>query len=135
MSNSVNTSYLLARAAVATSMLGHGLVRFPKLTAFSQWMTGQFQKSALPEALVQPFSYAVPFIEFAVGLFLLIGLFTRASLVAGGILMILLIFGSSMIEEWGSIPSQLIHAAFFAGLLAVPEKYNHYSADRLLGNR
>jgi thiosulfate dehydrogenase (quinone) large subunit len=111
------TSYLLLRLAVGASMIGHGLVRLPKLHAFSNWMVGGFEKSILPKVLVVPFSYALPIAEFLIGLLLIVGLFTRQSLTFGGIVMIILIFGTAMIENWDALPSQLIHIAFFALLL------------------
>jgi len=110
-------TYLLLRLSVGTSMFGHGLVRLPKLTAFSHWMVGSFQKSFLPVELVTPFSYLLPVAEFVIGLMLIIGLFTKQALIAGGLVMVLLIFGTTMIENWDAIPVQLIHSAFFATLL------------------
>ncbi len=107
-------TYLLLRLAIGASMFGHGLVRLPKLGTFSKWMAGSFEKSMLPGFLVVPFSYALPIAEFLIGLLLLIGLFTKPALLAGGIVMIILIFGTTMIENWESLPSQLIHVAFFA---------------------
>jgi thiosulfate dehydrogenase [quinone] large subunit len=125
------TPYLLSRLAIGASMFGHGLVRLPKLPVFSNWMVGQFQthKSILPSALVMPFSYILPFAEFIIGLLLLIGLFTEKALITGAIVMILLIFGSTTIEEWDAIPSQLIHVVFFAGLLIFIE-HNSYALDK-----
>lgn len=128
------TAFLLLRLAVGTSMFGHGLVRLPKLSGFSSWMVGSFEKSMLPSALVTPFSYALPIIELLVGLLLIIGLFTRQALVAGALTMIALIFGSSMIESWDAIPSQLIHTAFFAVLLHFIA-HNQSSLDYLLKPR
>jgi len=61
----------------------------------------------------------------------LIGLFTRLSLIIGGFTMIALIFGSGMIEDWGALPSQMIHTFFFAVLLSYLN-YNAYSVDNLL---
>ena len=84
----------------------------------------------LPDLLVVPFSYVLPIAEFIIGLLLLLGLFTRISLMGGGIVMIVLIFGTAMIENWDAIPSQLIHAAFFAGLLAFIQ-YNTIAVDHL----
>lgn len=124
-------TFVLMRLAVGMSMFGHGLVRIVKLPKFSAWMVGQFEKSMLPEALVTPFSYALPIIEFGIGVLLLIGLFTKQALIIGGITMVLLIFGSSMIEEWGAIPSQMIHTFFFAVLLS-SLNYNSYSVDNAL---
>lgn len=124
-------TFVLLRLAVGMSMFGHGLVRIVKLPKFSAWMIGQFEKSILPEALVTPFSYLLPIIEFGIGVLLLIGLFTKQALIIGGITMALLIFGSSMIEEWGAIPSQMIHTFFFAILLSYLN-YNSYSVDNAL---
>ena len=129
----INSSiaFVLVRLAIAASMFGHGLVRLPKLPAFSNWMTGNFQNSMLPHALVLPFSYALPVAEFAIGLLLLLGLFTQQVLIAGAIVMVVLIFGSSMIEEWSAIPSQLIHVLFFAFLLSNIH-LNTFSVDKLI---
>lgn len=111
-------------------MFGHGLVRLPKLNGFSTWMIGTFQKSMLPKALVTPFSYLLPVAEFTIGLLLLSGLFTKPALIAGAAVIMILIFGSCMIENWEILPSQLIHAAFFAVLLQFITS-NKYSLDNL----
>ena len=129
----INTSlaFVLARIAIATSLFGHGLVRLPKLSGFSHWMVGQFQKSMLPEALVLPFSYALPIAEFLTGLLLLVGLFTKQALVGGVVIMILLLFGTAMIENWDAIPSQLIHVAFLTVLLS-NLSLNAWAVDKLV---
>jgi thiosulfate dehydrogenase [quinone] large subunit len=125
------TSFLIVRLAVAASMLGHGLVRLPKLSEFSNWMVSSFEKSMLPSVLVTPFSYILPIAEFVIGLLLVIGLFTRGSLIAGGFIMVILIFGSAMVENWEAMPSQFIHAAFFAVLLSFLQ-YNTCAVDSSL---
>lgn len=132
MTSPQKLSFLLARLSVGMSMFGHGLVRLPKLHGFSNWMVGQFEKSLLPEIIVLPFSYILPIAELLVGIFLLIGLFTKQTLIAGSVVMIALIFGSSIIEEWGAIPSQLIHAAFFSILLSFEKSYNSFAVDSVL---
>ncbi len=124
-------SYLILRFAVAVSLFGHGLVRIPKLHGFSLWMVKSFEHSVLPPGVVRPFSYALPFAELIVGMLLILGLFTRKALIAGGLMMVILIFGSSMIENWEAIPSQLIHAAFFSVLLNYI-RHNSFNLDNLL---
>jgi thiosulfate dehydrogenase [quinone] large subunit len=124
-------AFLLLRLAIGASMFGHGLVRLPKLTGFSNWMVGSFEKSMLPLSLVRPFSYALPILEFTVGLLLITGIFTKAALIAGALVMVALIFGTTLIESWDAITSQLIHAAFFAILLQFVQ-YNAYALDNLL---
>lgn len=120
--------YLLLRLLTGMSFFGHGLVRIPRLEKFSGWMVGEFQNSMLPDALVRPFSYMLPFGELITGLLLIIGLFTKQALVAGTFIMLALLFGSSMIEEWGSIPSQLLHGLLLVLLLQFIEA-NRYSLD------
>ncbi|KGK32022.1 MULTISPECIES: DoxX family protein [Cellulophaga] len=120
--------YVLARIAIGVSMFGHGLVRLPKLEGFKNFMVQNFENSMVPEFLVTPFAYTLPILEFMVGILLIIGLFTRQALVLGAILMIMLVFGSTMIENWGIIDSQLIHAFIFIGLL-LGINYNYWSLD------
>ncbi|TWV93024.1 DoxX family protein [Chitinophaga pinensis] len=125
------TSFLLLRLAIGASMFGHGLVRLPKLDKFSAWMVGSFKDAMLPSALVTPFSYALPIAEFLIGTLLIVGLLTRQALVAGGIVMILLILGATMIENWEALVSQLLHAVIFAVLLS-SISFNSYAVDNLL---
>jgi thiosulfate dehydrogenase [quinone] large subunit len=112
-----SVAYLFTRLAIGMSFFGHGLVRMFKLNGFSHWMVGQFQKSYLPEALIIPFSYILPFAELIVGVLLLIGLFTREAAIAGAVVMLVLIFGTTSIENWEAIPTQLIHVAFLVVVL------------------
>lgn len=110
-------SYLIVRLTIGMSMFSHGLVRIPKLYVFSEGMIANFSDSLLPEVIVLPFSLMLPFLEFIIGAFLLLGYKTGWFAQAGGFLMVILIFGTSVIENWGALPSQLIHSAFFVVLL------------------
>src|SRR5690606_33339959 len=123
-------SYFLLRLAIAMSMLTHGLVRMPKLDAFATNMVQQFESSMIPENLVLVFGYFLPLAELIVGFLLLIGLFTKYATIGGALIMSMLIFGSGMIEQWGAMPSQLIHTLFFVLLLSY-HQYDKYSADKL----
>ncbi|UKT63759.1 DoxX family protein [Pedobacter mucosus] len=127
-------AYLLSRLAIGLSFFGHGLIRLPKLTGFSNWMMGQFSKSFLPDILVLSFSYVLPFAEFIAGILIIFGLFTRTGLVLGGVITLALIFGSTMIENWDALPSQLIHIAFLSILLAYLP-HNNFAVDKILKNK
>jgi len=124
------TVFLLLRLGIAISMFGHGLVRLSKLNTFSQWMIASFEKSLLPKAMVLPFSYVLPVAESTVGLCLLIGLFTKPALIMGAGVLLILLFGTAMIENWEAIPSQLLHLAFFALLLQFVQS-NSWALDKL----
>jgi len=111
-------AYVITRLTIGMSFFGHGVVRMFKLAAFSKEMVDEFQKkSYLPGGLVAPFSYALPFAELIVGLLLLLGVFTRQAAIAGAVVMILLIFGTTTVENWNALSTQLIHAAFLIVLL------------------
>ncbi|MBZ4187722.1 thiosulfate dehydrogenase [quinone] large subunit [Chitinophaga terrae (ex Kim and Jung 2007)] len=109
-------SYLMLRLVAGISFFGHGLVRLPKLNAFSQWMTGSFSKSMLPQSLVTPFSYALPVAEFTIGILLILGIFSPKVIIAGWVVMLLLMFGTCLIENWEALPSQMIHAIILVAL-------------------
>lgn len=121
----------LARLPIGLSLLGHGLVRLAKLSAFSQGMVSSFEPSFLPQSLVSAFGYILPFLEFAIGLFLIVGLFTRQALVVGIVIMAILIFGSSTIENWNAITAQLIHTGYLVALFFIIDE-NPFSIDHLL---
>ena len=124
-------TFLLIRLTIGMSMMGHGMVRIPKLSIFSEGMVANFEGSILPLVLVRPFSFALPFLELGIGVLLIFGLFTRIGAVLGGLLMVVLVFGTSMIENWGALPSQMIHILFFATVYEYI-KSNSYAVDKLI---
>lgn len=101
MINNITTFFLL-RLGIGLGTFGHGLVRLPKPKGSSKWMTSLFEKLRIPVGLVQPFSYILPFAEAITGLLLVIGLFmfTRQVLIADAVIMLLLIAGTTLIENW-----------------------------------
>jgi len=109
-------AYLLARLPLGMSFFGHGLIRLTKLDAFSHGMVGQFSKSLLPVTIVLGFAYVLPFLEFIAGLLLLLGWFTRFAIVLAVAIMLTLILGSSLIEQWNAVFTQLVYSAYLAVL-------------------
>lgn len=129
MQKNPGRTYLLARLPIAVSMLGHGLERIPKLPEFRSHLAEQFSTSVLPPAIVSPFSLALPFLELITGGLLILGLFTRFACALGVMLMLALILGSSMIEQWDNVFMQLVYGAYFS-ILYYFAFYNKYSLDR-----
>jgi thiosulfate dehydrogenase [quinone] large subunit len=124
-------AYLLLRVTIGTSLLGHGLVRLPKLGAFHTQLAAEFTTSMLPAGLVSVCGYALPFAELVTGVLLVAGALTRAAAIAGGLVMIVLVFGATSIEHFNVIGEQLIHASLLAAVIAF-RRHNAYSVDRLL---
>lgn len=120
--NHFKTAFFFLRLPVAMSLLGHGLVRLPKLAGFSNWMATTMEKSVIPAALIVPFSYFLPVAEALLGLALLVGFKIRLILYASIALMSLLILGSCSIENWSAIEAQLLHAFYLMAIYWFREK-------------
>lgn len=106
------TSLLFIRLGLAASMLGHGIVRLPKLTKFAAGVVEGFSETLLPEVMVWPFAYAIPVVELVTGLLLLVGFKLKETAIVVSGLMIFLILGTCLQENWGALTSQLVHLAF-----------------------
>lgn len=123
-------AHALARLGLGINIALHGAVRVPKLETFSNGLREQFQASILPGPLVFASGYGIVAGEVIIGVLLILGVRLKASLVAGMLLMILLITGSCLIENWNAAGTQMVYLAFYAGLLATV-KWDAYS----LGSR
>ncbi len=123
-------AYLMLRFALGLSILMHGLVRLPHLTAFADATAKLFVATPLPTIIVRPFALTLVFLETAVGLLLVLGLWTRAALLLGSLSMASLIFGTALRSDWDPLAIQLFYAFLYAALLATRE-YNSYSVDAL----
>jgi len=116
-------AYSLARLPIGMSFWGHGIIRLPKLNAFSEGMTNSFQDTLLPVMLVKPFSLVLPFIELLLGLALIIGFKARITSLIGVLLVTVLIFGSYFQENWSAIAIQMFYGAYLTVLYLFSE-YN-----------
>lgn len=122
-------AYALLRAVAGVNLLMHGLSRLlagPE--AFASHLSVQFAHSPLPQSLVRGFGVALPPIEGLIGLLLLIGLKTRWALIAALLLMLVLTFGTALVQDWAITGSQLMYALVFASLLFL-RQYNSWSLD------
>jgi uncharacterized membrane protein YphA (DoxX/SURF4 family) len=74
------------RLAAAAIWLVAGLAKAVDLVHFHDQVD---QYRLLPHGLEAPFAYALPFVEIGVGLYLAVGLLTRAAAILGCVLMVL----------------------------------------------
>jgi len=109
--------YATLRAAIGISMLIHGLGRLPKLSAFILATVKLFSGSPLPEFAVAAFARVTPPVEAVIGFLVLFGFATRLGLTLGGVWMVILIFGSALIEKYDIVGLQLIYSLIFFHLL------------------
>ena len=110
--------YVALRLALGLNMLLHGVTRLPNLSGFADGLVGEFEGTVLPASLVEVFATVLPFLEAAVGLLLLLGLFRVVGLLLGVAVMLALIFGTGLQQNWGTIATQMHYVLWFAILLA-----------------
>lgn len=127
-------AYALLRIFLGTDILMHGVSRLMAAGAFQTSIESQFAKTPLPHLALAAFGVALPWAEALIGLFVLIGLGTRAALVAGALLMSLLAFGSGLIQNWNAAGVQLLYALVYSALLFL-RRFNGWSLDALLSAR
>ena len=121
----------LLRIAMGINFLGHGLVRFSMLDSFRDWMATTFQDSLIPAWLVTIWGSILPFLEFGIGLLLVLGLFTYRASIAGALVIIILLLGSTLIENWDWAGMQMIYALCFYFIINNTDQ-NHWSIDKLI---
>ncbi|RAK65075.1 DoxX family membrane protein [Hymenobacter edaphi] len=122
-------AFVLGRLLMGVNFLMHGLVRLPKLATFRAGMVKSFADTWLPGPLVGAFATGLPVLEFSVGLLLVLGLFTRWALVGGLLILLALVFGTSLQEQWDTLGTQLVHGLFFY-LLLLHADQNRLCLDR-----
>jgi thiosulfate dehydrogenase [quinone] large subunit len=125
-------AYALLRIALGVNFAGHGLIRiYNGVGTFATSTAEHLAKSPLPHTVTFGFSYAIPFLEAVLGLTLILGVFTRASLVGGAIFMIALTIGVTANQQWDVAGQQLVYSVIFFLLLFLIE-HNGLALDNSL---
>lgn len=123
-------AHCLARLALGINIAMHGYGRLPNLVGFANGMVKQFTGTFLPSPLVYITGFGIGIGEAVIGTLLVFGLLLRPALVTGTLLMLLLIFGSTLIQQWEIVSVQMIDVAFYVGLLATV-RYDCFSLNGL----
>ena len=118
----------LLRLALGLNLLLHGLVRVPVLAKFADGMTREFAATVLPGSLVHAFALCLPFVEAIIGALLVVGLWQRAVLAAGMLVMTALVFGTALLQHWDVLTQQMFYVFLYAVLLAT-RSWDRWSFD------
>ncbi len=125
-------AYALLRVAFGVNFAGHGFIRiYNGVGAFAATTAEHMAKSPLPHGITVGFAYAIPWIEALLGIALVLGLLTRAALIAGALFMMALTVGVTSNQQWDIAGQQLVYSIVFFLLLYLVE-YNELSLDRRL---
>ena len=123
--------YVTLRLALGLNFFLHGATRIPNLDGFADGIVGEFTLTFLPPELVYAYASVLPFVEGTVGL-LLLRLFVRPALLLGVAVMLSLIFGTGLQQNWGMIATQMQYVVYFA-LLLVFQPYDRFGIDARRG--
>ena len=127
----ITRAYVLLRVTLGLNIFLHGVVRWTKgLHSFAESLVPLFAKTPLPPWSVFDFGYVIPILEALVGAAVLFGLQTRRALQAGSILMLVLMFGSSLREDWSTVGIQLTYSVIYCVLIA-GVRFDGFGIDRL----
>ena len=113
-------AYVLLRLLAGLDFFGHGFARVftgTHLSGFAHGLAKGMEGTPLPGALTLATGYAVPFVELAVGLLLLAGVWVRGALTTAFLLMLVLMFGVTLKQDWNAAAQQMIYGLVLAALL------------------
>ncbi|WP_319422772.1 DoxX family protein [Pleurocapsa sp. FMAR1] len=127
-------AYTLLRIVVGINYFNHGATRIFNIPGFIDSMVSTMQGSWIPEFLVRVNAALVPPVELIVGILITIGLFTRSALIACFILMAVLMYGITIIQNWDGASGQLAYNIVLFILLA-GLSFNRISVDAWLKNK
>jgi thiosulfate dehydrogenase (quinone) large subunit len=125
-------AYTILRVSFGANIMLHGVSRIVMgHAAFLAYLTHYFEKAPyFPASMLSMFATVQPWVETILGLLLVIGLATRFSLIAGGLVIMSLVIGTNLAQDWLVSGLQLIYAFLYYYLLAHIEQ-NRYSIDGL----
>ena len=128
-------AYTLLRLTLGATMLVHGAHRIAVgVQQFASGLDRDFAHTFLPASMVHLFALTLPFFEAAIGVLLVMGPVTRFALVLGALIMIVLVFGMTLREQFMTVGIQLIYAAIYF-ILIYHLRHNHISLDRLIARK
>lgn len=132
MQDTRQLAYALFRVLLGTNICLHGVTRIAAGDSiFAAKIASQFAPTILPHALVLGYALTLPWVEMIIGFLIVIGLRTRAALVAGFLVMVSLMFGTCLLQDWQTAGLQLIYGISYAALLFLLS-HDGYSVDSML---
>ena len=118
-------AFVLLRVLTGLDFFGHGFARIflgTHLGGFAHGLVEGMAKTPLPGPMVLALGYAVPCVELVIGVLLLTGGATRFALVLAMLLMLVLMFGITMKQDWNVAGLQLFYGLVLAVLLCGRER-------------
>ena len=127
-------AYTILRLSFGANILLHGLSRVLNgRPAFLAYLNHYFEHAHLiPAGMLPVFAAVLPWVETALGLLLMLGLFSRFTLIAGALVMTGLVIGTNLAQDWLVSGLQLPYCFIYYYLLIHLEQ-NAISLDAIMG--
>jgi thiosulfate dehydrogenase [quinone] large subunit len=112
-------AYALFRLTLGLDIFMHGAMRY--VTGVRAWEATQarlFENTILPMPLVHGFLLTLPILEVIIGAMTIVGYYTRVALIAGALMIFALVFGTGTRQDWTTVGSQMLYAAYYFLLIA-----------------
>ena len=124
-------AYTILRLSFGANILLHGVSRLlAGHAAFLAYLNHYFEHTPLiPASSLSAFATVLPPVETALGLLLFLGLATRFSLIAGGLVLTALVIGTNLAQDWNVAGLQLIYCFIYYYLLVHRGDLNQLSLD------
>jgi len=127
-------AYTILRLSFGANILLHGLSRILNgRPAFLAYLTHYFEHAHLiPASSLPAFGAVLPWLETTLGLLLMLGLFSRFTLIVGALVMTALVIGTNLAQDWLVSGLQLPYCFIYYYLLIHLEQ-NRMSLDAWWG--
>jgi thiosulfate dehydrogenase [quinone] large subunit len=132
--SNVVIAYTILRLSFGANILLHGLSRLLNgRAAFLAYLTHYFEHAHLiSPGMLPAFAAVLPWVETILGLLLVLGLFSRFTLIVGALVMTGLVIGTNLAQDWLVSGLQLPYCFIYYYLLIHLEQ-NTVSLDSMLG--
>lgn len=129
-------AYTILRVSFGANIMLHGVSRFfMGHAAFLAYLNHYFEHAhGIPLSTLPAFATVLPFLETGFGLLLMLGVVTRFALIGGALVMMCLIIGTNLAQDWLVSGLQLIYAFLYYYLLAHLGE-NRISVDALMKSK
>ena len=127
-------AYTILRLSFGANILLHGLSRILNgRPAFLAYLTHYFEHAHLISPGMLPvFGVVLPWVETTLGLLLMLGLFSRFTLIVGALVLTALVIGTNLAQDWLVSGLQLPYCFIYYYLLVHLEQ-NRISLDAWWG--
>src|ERR1700691_6562693 len=117
--SNVVIAYTILRLSFGANILLHGLSRILNgRPAFLAYLTHYFEHAHLiAPGMLPVFGAVLPWVETALGLLLMLGLFSRFTLIVGALVLTALVIGTNLAQDWLVSGLQLPYAFLYCYLL------------------